>query len=547
MSQKYSSLTFELLNDFLQQMSAPTQLDSHALVSLLWETPMVRNHLALHPKDQTLPRGRIVGLALRSFLHSSKPPRLFAKIKAIWNKFLFLDVKYFYPFAHLTRFPKSYSELGVWLYDKDQLALVIADGDPLVAKRLAAENQDFWEALILDDAVPSPQTLSARSKASIKGFWKELIKQLELLDSLLSSGVTGANVSEASDETALTDVSIEHGDAQSQKVNGGDLPLLTDPHIQTSSELSLPTTTNISSDTSNPSQGGSIITSSIQDESLLNPLNEEAKSITPDELPLTDISPLAVMDELEKADLQKDADQLPVEDSPPPLLLKAELKIEDDSPTNIFEPIRRQMRQAEEEREEQTRQWASASPFLREYFARYNRGQQSSPYFRFVSLYGGEVSPQELDYIAWTVNWREFFIQQGIPCPTTDELYWRNDRDVVKNLLNVFAKTKEFDVQVKSAVLLRQCDLLARSALRLSLFKCRWGVVAEELARITVDLNLTFFRRSLAEAIIAKEDALLALVNCDTKFVPFVHKLALKIAKRLEYDFSLKKWFIASY
>jgi len=540
MSQKYSSLTFELLEDFLQQLSAPTQFDNHALVNLLWETPLLKNHLALHPQDRNLSQGRIVGLALRSFLHSTKPTRLSAKLKTDWNKFLFLDVKCFYPFAHLTRFPKSYSELGVWLYDKDQLTLVIADGDPLAAKRLAAENQDFWKALILDDAVPSPQTLSARSKSSIKGFWKELIKQLELLDLL-------ANVSNAPDEPTSTDVSIKHQRTQSQEVNSRGAPLSTEPYIQTFSKTSSPTTTNISSDISNPSQGGSIITSSINDESLLNPLNEEAKFITPDELPLTDIFPLAVMDELEKADLQKDADQLPVEDAPPPLLLKAELKIEDDSPTNIFEPIRRQMRQAEEEREEQTRQWASASPFLREYFARYHRGQQSSPYFRFVSLYGGEVSPQELDYIAWTVNWREFFIQQGIPCPTTDELYWRNDRDIVKNLLNVFAKTKEFDVQVKSAVLLRQCDLLARSTLRLSLFKCRWGVAAEEIAQIAVDLDLTFFRRSLAEAIIAKEDALLALVNCDTNLVPFVHKLALKIAKRLEYDFSLKKWFIASY
>lgn len=206
------------------------------------------------------------------------------------------------------------------------------------------------------------------------------------------------------------------------------------------------------------------------------------------------------------------------------------------------------MRQAEAEREEQTRRWASASLFLQEYFACYNRGQSSLSNFRFTPPYGGEVSPQELDYVAWTVNWREFLSQHGIRCPKTEEHYWRNDPNIVKELFNVFEKTKDFDVQVKCAVLLRQCNLLVRSTLLiLSLFKYQWLIVAEELAQIAVDLEFSLLRRSLAEAILAKDDVLLALVKCDARFIPFVHTLALKLGKRLEYDFSTTRWFISSY
>lgn len=342
MSPKYSSLTFELLEDFLQQLSAPTQLDHHALVGLLWDTPLVKNHLALHPQDQTLPRGRIIGLALRALLHiAQKPPRLSDKLRIRWNKFLFLEIKFFYPFAHLTRFPENNPETGALLCDEKYLALVIADGDQTTAERLARENKSFFEAFIPDESIPSSSTLSARQKSSARDFWEELIKRLELWDSLLSPDINTPGVSDTPNEPstskpsrpvptdgsaehegiqpqetesnneppstepaiestqpdipstsdlsslapAPTDVSVENGGAQPQAVNRNNESLSTDPVTEStppisppSAEPSSPTMTNDLSDASTSSQEDSSNTASITDESSSAQPNEEAEA-----------------------------------------------------------------------------------------------------------------------------------------------------------------------------------------------------------------------------------------------------------------------------
>ncbi len=107
------------------------------------------------------------------------PSALTTRFKRQWNLFLTLEAGYFYPFRKRTRFPGGLAQIGAVLSDRDQVALVIADGDETHARELLqAEYADFWETL-----VPSSKkealtlglsTMASRRDTALRELWKEL-------------------------------------------------------------------------------------------------------------------------------------------------------------------------------------------------------------------------------------------------------------------------------------------------------------------------------------------------------------------------------------
>ena len=170
------------LKAWLESLSSPAELERQALTQGLYQMDLVQRFLGQHPEQSSATAGRVVSLALRDFWRMAYMQRNFSpRLKRVWNTFFILEIAYFYPATVTALFPSSLNELGAHLCDKDYLARVIADGNVALAQKIAAENPAFWAAIIPDDEVPSPQTVSSRRDAAIEKLTKELNRRLTLI------------------------------------------------------------------------------------------------------------------------------------------------------------------------------------------------------------------------------------------------------------------------------------------------------------------------------------------------------------------------------
>ncbi len=181
------------LKSWLENLPNPAELEHHTLTQRLHRTEIVQRFLSQYPEQDALPAWHLVCLALREFWRSAFMQRNFSpKLKRVWNTFFILEAAYFYPAAVTSLFPGSLNKLGALLCDQEYLALLAADGDESRAKKIASEKSAFWKAIIPDDEVPSPQTISSRRDAAIEKLAKELNRQLEFTGAMLATSASAA-------------------------------------------------------------------------------------------------------------------------------------------------------------------------------------------------------------------------------------------------------------------------------------------------------------------------------------------------------------------
>lgn len=119
-------LDVKTLKSVIEGLSDPAQLNDHPLA----DAQFVTDYLRRHPEKQNLPKGKCLGWALADVWRTRcRPPRIAPEDWNEWNTFLSLEVGYFYPFRHNTRFPGKPAQIGRALSEKDHVAQVIADND----------------------------------------------------------------------------------------------------------------------------------------------------------------------------------------------------------------------------------------------------------------------------------------------------------------------------------------------------------------------------------------------------------------------------------
>jgi hypothetical protein len=166
-------LDFADLKFVIEHLATPTELDEHPLA----DAQFVVDYLQQHPEIRNLSKGRRLGWALADTWRAQvMPSRLALEYSKKWNKFLCLEVGYFYPFRHNALFPGSVSEIGANLSEPDKVAKVIADGDDHLAEEL--QNKDykiFWQEILpsIDLGTVPPSTVYSRIKKAI-----ELLQQI---------------------------------------------------------------------------------------------------------------------------------------------------------------------------------------------------------------------------------------------------------------------------------------------------------------------------------------------------------------------------------
>ena len=182
-------IDLEALKSALEGLAEPGRLNDHPLT----RAGFVNAYRDHHPEAQSLPAGPALGWALADFWRERfVPSALTARFKRHWNLFLTLEVGYFYPFRKQTRFPGGLAQIGAVLSDREQVALVIADGDEThVQELLQAKYADFWEALVPSDKKEA-LTLGLSTVASRRDTaLRELLKELNKVEATLSEAQPG--------------------------------------------------------------------------------------------------------------------------------------------------------------------------------------------------------------------------------------------------------------------------------------------------------------------------------------------------------------------
>lgn len=168
-------IDLETLKSAVEGLAEPSGLEEHPLAN----SSFVRQYLSRHPAQQALPVGKVLGWSLATYWRDKfLPPKVDKKFQRQWNKFLMLEVGYFYPFRKGSQLPNGLERIGALLADREHLALVMSDGDkPRAEKLLRPEYEGFWEALI-----PSKRgtltfrasTIGSRRDTALKALLREL-------------------------------------------------------------------------------------------------------------------------------------------------------------------------------------------------------------------------------------------------------------------------------------------------------------------------------------------------------------------------------------
>ena len=84
------------------------------------------------------------------------PHEMDIRYKKEWNLFLTLEVGFFFPLRRGGPLPANIGQIGVLLSDREQVALVIADGDKeKAASILSPKYEEFWKSIVpCDEALP---------------------------------------------------------------------------------------------------------------------------------------------------------------------------------------------------------------------------------------------------------------------------------------------------------------------------------------------------------------------------------------------------------
>ena len=87
--------------------------------------------------------------------------------KREWDRFLGLEVGFFFPYRHRYSPPANLGQIGVLLSDREHLAAVIADGDRAQAVSLLHPRHDsFWLSIVpISEAMPYTTVKSRLERA----------------------------------------------------------------------------------------------------------------------------------------------------------------------------------------------------------------------------------------------------------------------------------------------------------------------------------------------------------------------------------------------
>jgi hypothetical protein len=138
--------TLDILRSLLDNLSDLTELEQHPLT----HSALVEAYRRQQPAAGRCTAGQALGRAIAELWHEHfKPARLAPQFRREWNLFLTLELGWFYPFRHGLHFPNGLVQIGALLLDREQVALVIADGDETRARAVQQpETAEFWEALV---------------------------------------------------------------------------------------------------------------------------------------------------------------------------------------------------------------------------------------------------------------------------------------------------------------------------------------------------------------------------------------------------------------
>ena len=187
-------LDFADLKFVIEHLASPSELDEHPLA----DAQFVVDYLRQHPDKRRFAKGRRLGWALADTWRARvMPSSLAPEYSNRWNKFLSLEVGYFYPFRHKALFPESPIQIGMNLSEKDRVAQVIADGDDARAKALQQKDYEaFWLKILPDphQGAVRPTTVRSRIEKAI-----ELLQQIlqeEPLDMECETAEAGSPIEE---------------------------------------------------------------------------------------------------------------------------------------------------------------------------------------------------------------------------------------------------------------------------------------------------------------------------------------------------------------
>ena len=180
----------------IEHLASPSELDEHPLA----DAQFVVDYIQQHPEKRSLSKGKCLGWALADLWRTRfQPSHLAPEAARDWNRFLSLEVGYFYPFRHNAFFPSTPAQISRALSDKEDVAQVIADGDSGRAREIQQKYDDFWkEILPKKDQVVADQTMRSRRESAMKLLLKKLRGEAE--SSASAPGTAGAEAHEPSAE-----------------------------------------------------------------------------------------------------------------------------------------------------------------------------------------------------------------------------------------------------------------------------------------------------------------------------------------------------------
>ncbi len=204
-----TSVTPEMLRDYLEQLRAGGELAAHPLTRAIAPLAALPRQVTEHSENQDWSAGVARGLRVIWRQHFM-PPVLSLERRKQWNFYFILEVMYFFPQAHGRRFPETLKDAAIRLCDEAHLARIVADGQEGEAETLIRSNRAFWAGFIPATMIPAEQTIHSRRNAAVVKLAGQINRHLHMVERSSGSPTDEAPRQLRSENSGANAVAVGH-------------------------------------------------------------------------------------------------------------------------------------------------------------------------------------------------------------------------------------------------------------------------------------------------------------------------------------------------